>query len=190
MKAFSLSFVLFLIGTTFSHAQHQGELVEKTGDCSGFHGQKCKMPDAFEKNGQSKSALMSVSDTSVLSFVAYSGHDYYIGVCKQEVLSNEIHFKIKDTEMVKDTTVEIDSSKGFTVKDTTVSYKKKTITVWDNQDHDNTQKLEFANPDNSRRLKIWVATKGESNKSSKLKTREMGCVGVLIGHAPTRDTGF
>lgn len=178
MKAFTFLFALLLIGMGFCDGQSNRGLVQKTGDCSGFYEKNCVMPEGFERNGQSKSALFSVNDTSMLSFVAYAGHDYAITICKDEVLSNEVRFKVYDTKMVKNTSGE------------TVSYEKKQVVVWDNKNHDNTQKLEFSNPENSRRLKIQVITKGESSKSSKLKTREMGCLGISIGHAPTRDTGF
>lgn len=171
------------------------DLVEKSTDCSGFHENQCeKMPDGFKINGQSKSALFAEGDTSDLSFVAYSGHDYRVAVCQEEVFSEELQFRILETDRKKETREEMVVTEYGSQKDTTyeekVHYKKDTIVLYDNEKDDNARSLEFSNPDNSRRLIIQVITKGESTKSDRLKASDMGCVGVLIGHAPTRKTGF
>lgn len=186
-----LSFLFLLISPI---VQGQ-ELVEKSADCSGFHEKQCEgLPDGFKLNGQSKSALFAEGDTSELSFVAYSGHDYRVSVCQEELFSNELQFRILEKERKKETEEEMKVTEYGDTKDTTyeekVRYREENVVLYDNEKDDNARSLEFSNPDNSRRLTIQVITKGESMKEDKLKTSDMGCVGVLIGHAPTRKTGF
>lgn len=191
MKVFSFCFVFFLAGLFAPHAQSQG-LVQKSGDCSGFHENACKgLPNGFERNGQSKSALFAVGDTSELKFVAYKGHDYRIDICQdQEVFSNEVRFRILDTKMEKEVKVKKDTSGITNTEDTITSYTKVRDELYNNKNDDNSTSLEFSNPEKTRRLIIQVIALGESTKSDKLKSRDMGCIGVSVGHAPTRDRGF
>ncbi|MFB6259033.1 MAG: hypothetical protein ABEH38_10085, partial [Flavobacteriales bacterium] len=99
MKALKLTIVLFWVGVHLASGQ---ELVQKSADCSGFHEKMCPdPPQGFKRNGQSKSALFAVGDTSEINFVAYKGHDYRIDICKGEIFSNKVQFKILDTETKK-----------------------------------------------------------------------------------------
>jgi hypothetical protein len=191
MKAISFSAVLLLFFVVGIEAQDRG-LVQKTGDCSGFHENSCKkLPGNFERNGQSKSALFAVGDTSELRLVAYKGHDYRIDICKdEETFSNEIRFRILDHEMKRETRVELDTSGFNNERDTVTSYEKKEVVLYDNKKDDNAKSLEFSNPDKTRRMTIQVIATGESSMSGNLKKRDMGCIGVSIGHQPSRKTGF
>lgn len=187
IKIITLFFFMFAFGVK---AQNR-DLVQKTGDCSGYHEDNCEMPGNFERNGQSKSALFAVGDTSELRLVAYKGHDYRIDICKNdEVFSNEVRFRILDTEMKREQRVELDTSGFNDRRDTVTSYKKKQVVLYDNKEDDNSTSLEFSNPDNTRRLTIQVIATGESSMSGNLKSRDMGCIGVSIGHQPSRKTGF
>ncbi len=60
--------------------------------------------------------------------------------------------------------------------------------LYDNAENDYVKKLEFT-AESSMSLIIEVIAPGEENKS-KLKIREMGCVGVLIEHEKSRKAGF
>lgn len=156
------------------------------------------MPKGFRFNGQSKSASFVPGDTSELNFVAYGGQDYHISVCQDETFSEELRFRVLEKQLTRDTVREMNVTEYGGTKDTSyekrVRRKREKILLYDNREDDDSKELQFSNPKNSRRLIIQVITYGGSGSGSrgseKLKAKETGCVGVRIGHAPSRESGF
>ena len=71
--------------------------------CNYFHTKYC-LPsenEMFKLNGQSKSALFSLGQTSELSIIVYKKQDYRISVCMDENLGSQVKFKIYEMKKVK-----------------------------------------------------------------------------------------
>ncbi len=141
-------------------------LVKKTHDCSGFHRDFCAPSDIpeFKYNGQSRSALFALGETSELNVICYAGHDYRVSFCKEEVIQQDIHFKIKN--------------------------KQDEVLYSNDQDDQYASEFEFSAGDRTKRLVLEVTIPKEDTQDSKLKSTSVACIGVLIEHMPSPDTGF
>ncbi len=159
-----LAFLCFLMLCCVDISRAQQELVEKSYDCSGFHKDNCPPSEleAFKKNGQSKSAVFRMGQTSEVTIVAHSGHDYRLAVCSDAVFEKEIRFKIKSTHGKL---------------------------LYDNKKDDFAQVFEFSCT-NSQSMSIELTAPGGENVAEGMETGALGCIGLLIEHMPSPDTGF
>ncbi len=154
---------LFLLGSVgFLKAQHQ--LVEKSYDCSDFHKENCVPSELedFKVNGQSKSAVFRMGQTSELNIVAYSGHDYRLAICRDEIFKKEVRMKLKT---------------------------KHGEVLYDNKTNDFAQIFEFSCTE-TQSMVIELSAPGGEAVAEGVETGALGCIGVLIEHMPTPDTGF
>lgn len=192
MRSIILFITLFILNLSLLNAQG----LMRANACSGFHKKACgERPEGFRRNGQSKSASFAPGDTSELDFLAYAGQDYRISVCQDETFSEELRFRLFEKQLTRDTVREMNVTEYGGTRDTSyerrVRRKREKVLLYDNQEDDNAKALEFSNPDNSRRLIIQLITYGDASSSSdNLKAKDMGCVGVRIGHMPTQESGF
>lgn len=71
--------------------------------CNHFHENYCKLSEnkMYSFNGQSKSALFSMGQTSELSVIVYAKQDYRISLCIDGNLGEQVKFKIYETKKVK-----------------------------------------------------------------------------------------
>jgi len=210
MRQFILLFSIVLISVT----------VPAQTECSQYHKKGCGDNDgAFMKyDGQSKSAIMAKGQTSEFHLVAYDGQDYRITVCSEDNLGNEIRFKIyekrKEFEKVKaeevaetegssenydddgyeDYSEEDYSDDSYGEEEASPSGNKRPQfqlikeLLYDNSQDAYSSFIEFT-AEGSMSLIIEVSVPGEESKM-KLKVRETGCVGVLIEHIKSKNTGF
>ena len=138
--------------------------------CNAYHTEKKMCPpstDNFKLNGQSRSALMHKGQKSKVNIIFHDRQDYRISLCPQEILGQEVEFKIKDGK-----TEEV---------------------LYDNADEDGTLIFEFSCEQTQRMIiEIKIPDEGESggSKLSKLKSSTSGCLGVLIEFMATPKTGF
>ena len=138
--------------------------------CNNYHADKKTCPpstDNFKMNGQSRSAMMYKGQKSQLNVLFYDDQDYRITICPEEILGDQVTFKIKDGK-----TEEV---------------------LYNNQDEDGTLIFEFSCEENMRLiLEIEVPDDGSAaaSKLGKLKSTASGCMGVLIEYMATPRTGF
>lgn len=138
--------------------------------CNQWHTEKKSCPpstDNFKINGQSRSAMMYKGQKSSLNVIFHDRQDYRIQICPEEVLGQQVEFKIRDGN-----TQEV---------------------LYDNADEDGTLIFEFSCAQTQRMvLEIKVPDEGEGggNKLSKLRSTSSGCLGVLIEYMATPKTGF
>lgn len=138
--------------------------------CSHYHEEKKYCPpstDNFKINGQSRSALMYKGQKSSVNVIFHNGQDYRITICPEEVLGQEISFKIKDGQ-----TEDL---------------------LYNNADEDGNLIVEFS-CEQTQRMTLVVEIPDEgaegAGKLAKLKSTTSGCLGVLIEFMATPKTGF
>ena len=160
-------------------------------------------------DSQSKSAILGKGQISEFHMVAYHDLDYRITVCSEDILGDQVQFKIyekkrvlitsegEETEETESEYNEEDYSEEYYAEDTyseTTNQKKKPThkmvkeLLYDNSTNGFSNTLEFT-AEGSMSLIVEVGVPATESKS-KLKIREMGCVGVLIEHAKSRKAGF
>ena len=138
--------------------------------CNQWHTDKKGCPpstDEFKLNGQSRSAMMYKGQKSTLNVIFHDRQDYRISICPEEILGQQVEFKIKDG-----TTEEV---------------------LYNNVDEDGSLIFEFSCAQTQRMvLEIKVPEEGEGggSKLSKLRSTSSGCMGVLIEYMATPRTGF
>jgi hypothetical protein len=180
--------------------------------CNNFHEKYCLSSenDAFRPNGQSKSALFALGQTSELNIIVYKGQDYRISLCMDENLGSQIKFKIYETVKKKVETIteitemeEIVDEDGESTgeekevirKETQIVVKRVKELLYDNSTDDYSIDLEFT-VETTRRLTIEISVPnggdggGEKTKRKSMKSSDMGCVGILVEHMPTPISGF
>ncbi|MBL4710572.1 MAG: hypothetical protein JKY48_19260 [Flavobacteriales bacterium] len=177
-------------------------------ECSLYHKKSCGDRDGImmKYDSQSKSAILGEGQSSEFHLVAYKGLDYRITVCTEDILGDGIQFQIfeknrvkikENTELAEETTSEEYSEDDYSdsyseeiapTKKEGPKYKVVKEMLYDNADDGYSSKIEFT-AEGPMSLIIRVIIPGSGNKS-KLKIREMGCVGVLIEHVKSRKVGF
>jgi hypothetical protein len=207
MRQFILFFGIVLTGLT-SYAQTE---------CSQFHRKGCSDNDGvfMKYDSQSKSAIMAKGQTSEFHVVAYGGQDYRVSVCNSEILGGEVKYKIyeKQRVLIKPEEETNDESSNESTEDyssdsyedysdsysddsyedapagnTGPKFKLVKELLYDNSQDSYSPFIEFT-AEGSMSLIVEISVPGEESKM-KLKVRETGCVGVLIEHIKSQNTGF
>ena len=166
--------------------------------CNHFHEDYCYRSEnkMYSFNGQSKSALFSMGQTSELSVIVYAKQDYRISLCIDGNLGEEVKFKIYETNKVKvEKVFETESYDGEILRETKVVTEKQKQLIYDNSEDDFSHEIEFS-VETTRRLTIEITVPGgggdsSSKKKGRLsKSADMGCVGILVEHMTTPKSGF
>jgi hypothetical protein len=201
-------------------------------ECTSYHRKNCLNKEGIQMryDSQSKSAIMAKGQVSEFHLVAYNGLDYRISLCSEEIIGDQIQFRIYEKvktlikphnnkeEVIEEEYAEEEyseeeynedsysednysedsysedsysSSSSELEKDLDNKPKFKIIKelLYDNADDSYAKMLEFT-AEGSKSLIIEITVPGDSGGKSKLKIRQMGCVGVLIEHAKSRHSGF
>ncbi len=158
---FSLSFA-----TLFSYGQSN----DYKPMCLDYQKNNCKYSENkyYHYNESSRSALFVKGQTSKMNFEIFNGRDYRISICNDEILGDTIEFKLLDDE-----TGDI---------------------LYDNAEDNYSKIFEFTVFE-SRVISIEIFVPGETESQNKKhgvlpKTKNIGCVGVLIEHMITPVKGF
>jgi hypothetical protein len=178
-------------------------------DCNEYHKFNCERSGdpKFSLNGQSRSAQVQVGIPTELNIIVYGGQDYRISLCfDQKVIGSEMGFRLVEIvrkakkEMVEVTEQEaiVDANGQPTgetkdvkrMEERTV-YADERVVVWDCGEHEMVQEVEFSCT-STKRLLVEVVAPGvpEGERKGANKDRDVGCVGILIEHMPTPNTGF
>ncbi|MFT3885520.1 MAG: hypothetical protein QM724_08850 [Flavobacteriales bacterium] len=171
-------------------------------ECKDYHKFNCApaTDSRFSVNGQSRSASVQVGVPTELNIIVYKGQDYRISFCyDQKVLGDHIVARLiektREPKQAEGTDVlNADGNPGTTE----VKGGKKTVyeetrkVLWDNQEHEMTDAVEFT-ATATKRIAVEVMAPGaEDNGKAKRsdKPYDIGCVGILIEHMPTPNIGF
>ena len=154
-------------------------------ECSEFWKSAPRATDTrFTINGQSRGASIQVGVPTELNIIIYKGQDYRVSFVYDEKILGD-HVVARVIEKVRQTKKEAEQGKSVTEDNVKV--------IWDNQDHDMADAVEFT-ATSTKRIAIEVTAPGlpedpKSKKSAK-KTTDIGCLGILIEHMPTPNIGF
>jgi hypothetical protein len=173
-------------------------------ECSYYHKKECANKEgvSMKYDSQSKSAVLGKGQISEFYMVAYQGLDYRITLCAEEILGEQVQFKIYEKQRIliqEEGAVEQEEGEGeydaysdaYSEAETggnDPQFKVVKELLYDNATDNYSKSIEFS-AEGSMSLIVEVSIPGESG-GSKLKIREMGCVGVLIEHAKSRKAGF
>jgi len=178
-------------------------------DCTDYHKFNCdRSPDTrFSLNGQSKSASVQIGVPTELNIIVYKGQDYRISFCyDQKIIGDHVAArlieKVREPKVVteeiadKEEIMDAEGKPTGQFKDVKKTVKKTVFDevrkiLWDNQDHDMADEVEFT-ATSSKRLVVEVTAPGAVNAKPKDSDKEfdIGCVGILIEHMPTPNLGF
>ncbi len=153
--------------------------------CAEYHKFNCNRSadKRFSPNGQSKSAAVQVGQETELNIIIYRGQDYRISLCHDDkVLGAELAMRL--VEKVRVPT-------GGTGADGRAAYEESEKVLWDNTEHEMAQEVEFTSS-STKRIAVEIVAPGgaEDTKARGGKSFDIGCVGILIEHMPTPQTGF
>lgn len=181
-------------------------------ECSYYHRKNCvnKELRSMTYDSQSKSAILGKGQISEFHMVAYGGLDYRVSICAEEKLGDQIQFRIYEKQRVlvkeekgNEPEKEVESSEddyddsydddaydegSSANKKEGPKYRMVKELLHDNKDDGFNNMIEFT-AEGSMSLIIEVIVPGSGN-TSKLKIRELGCVGVLIEHKKSKKVGF
>ncbi len=202
MKKVSILFSLFIFCVISGFAQ---------AECISYHRKNCSVEEGvpMRYDSQSKSAMMGKGQASEFHLVAHNGLDYRITICNDELLGGQVQFRIfeKVKTLIKDdenqnsgSSESYDnyndpySSDQYSSEGSSNSNSPKFRIVkellYDNANDSYANSLEFT-AEGNKSLIIEIIVPGDSGgNTSKLEIREMGCVGVLIEYAKSRQSGF
>lgn len=178
-------------------------------DCADFHRFNCERSTdtRFSMNGQSKSASVQIGVPTELNIIVYKGQDYRIAFCYDEkVIGDHVVARLiekvrepKDvSEQVikKEELLDANGNPSGQFKETTVTETKRMFedvekVLWDNQEHEMADAIEFT-ATATKRLMVEVTAPGAVNAKPKRSDKkfDIGCVGILIEHMPTPAVGF
>lgn len=178
-------------------------------DCAEYHRFNCERSTdtRFSMNGQSKSASVQIGVPTELNIIVYKGQDYRIAFCYDEkVIGDHVVARLiekvrepKDvSEQVikKEELLDANGNPSGKFKESTVTETKRmfddvTKVLWDNQEHEMTDAIEFT-ATSTKRLMVEVTAPGAANPKPKRSDKkfDIGCVGILIEHMPTPAVGF
>lgn len=149
-----------------------GAYTANAQDCIDYHKKKCKRTQEnnyYALSPESRSALLLKGQTSEFRFLIHQGKDYRVTICHDEILGNNVQFKIVDYD-----TNEV---------------------LYDNKNYNYVKEFEFTVL-MSRTIKIIVTVPDDSASSVnndsgfRAKPTSMGCVGVMIEDMITPKKGF
>ncbi|MBK6409286.1 MAG: hypothetical protein IPO60_06915 [Flavobacteriales bacterium] len=144
----------------------------------------------FTVNGQSRGASIQVGVPTELNVIIYKGQDYRVSFVYDEKIIGDhviarIIEKVRQPKPVKDANGQADQGKPV--------FEDNTKVIWDNQDHEMTDAVEFT-ATSTKRIAIEVTAPGipedPKSKNSGKKMTDIGCLGILIEHMPTPAIGF
>lgn len=178
-------------------------------ECHDYHKFNCDRArdSRFSLNGQSKSASVQIGVPTELNIIVYNAHDYRISFCFDEgVIGDHVVArlveKVREPKEVTEQVVEkeeiLDAEGKGTgqFKDVTKTVKKTVFedsrkVLWDNQEHDMANDVEFS-ATATKRLIVEVTAPGAVDAKPKKNDKgfDIGCVGILIEHMPTPAMGF
>jgi len=191
MKILFFSLIAFLtIGSSVAQSE-----------CHMYHKKNCDDKEGImmKYDSQSKSAVIAKGQTSEFHLVAYRNLDYRVIICSDEVLGEQVQFKIYEKKKVythnkEETTSseeeysEESSSETSSKRSTIPEHRIVKELLYDNSTDNYSNKIEFT-AETTMSLLIEITVPGDGG-TSKLKLREIGCVGVLISHIKSQPTGF
>lgn len=178
-------------------------------DCADYHRFNCERATdtRFSMNGQSKSASVQIGVPTELNIIVYKGQDYRIAFCYDEhVIGDHVVARLiekvrepKDvSEQVikKEELLDANGNPSGNFKESTVTETKRVFedvkkVLWDNQEHEMANEIEFT-ATATKRLMVEVTAPGAVNPKPKKNDQkfDIGCVGILIEHMPTPAKGF
>lgn len=171
MKILIYIFIIgFVLTFTNSFAQTNDYKVRK---CYSYENDSCGLSDNiyYKVHNSSRSALFLVGQTSETRFTIYNGRDYRISMCWDNILGNQLLFKILDAQTKS---VLYDNAKDEFSTDFEFTVAKTSDVV-----------IEITVPNDPN------TEQNEDNSSIFFqKDKRMGCVGVLIEHMITPTKGF
>ncbi len=165
-------------------------------ECSEFWKSAPRATDArFTVNGQSRAASVQVGAPTELNIIIYKGQDYRISfVWDEKILGDEVVARI--IEKVRGPKKK-SSAQGMAMKGTQgqekAEYEDVRKVIWDNQDHEMANSVEFS-ATSTKRIAIEVIAPGALENPKDVKkgrvAPDIGCLGILIEHMPTPTIGF
>jgi len=178
-------------------------------DCADFHRFNCERSTdtRFSMNGQSKSASVQIGVPTELNIIVYKGQDYRIAFCYDEkVIGDHVVARliekvrepkdISEQVIKKEELLDANGNPSGQFKETTVTETKRVFedvlkVLWDNQEHEMADMIEFT-ATATKRLMVEVTAPGAVNPKPKRSDKkfDIGCVGILIEHMPTPAMGF
>lgn len=196
----STTIVALLLAASAAFAQNE---------CADYHKFNCdrSTDTRFSVNGQSKSASVQIGVPTRLNIIVYRGQDYRISFCYDDKIIGD-HVVARLLEKVRvpkeEVTQRIDTvaipdehgNQSGLVKQVTRTDKKTVFedeekVLWDNQEHEMADAIEFT-ATSTKRLMVEVTAPGAVNAKPRKNDKgfDIGCVGILIEHMPTPVTGF
>ena len=178
-------------------------------DCAEYHRFNCERSTdtRFSMNGQSKSASVQIGVPTELNIIVYKGQDYRIAFCYDEkVIGDHVVARLIEkvreprdiSELVikKEELLDASGNPSGKFKESTVTEVKRVFddvkkVLWDNQEHEMADAIEFT-ATATKRLMVEVTAPGAVNPKPKRSDKkfDIGCVGILIEHMPTPAMGF
>lgn len=163
-------------------------LVWAQSPCSDYWKMAPRASDArFSVNGQSKGASVQVGVPTELNIIIYKGQDYRISFAYDEKIIGD-HVVARIIEKVR----QPKSLKDGQPVPAKPEYEDMTKVIWDNQDHEMANEIEFT-ATSTKRIAVEITAPGvpeDPKKAAKVKLNDVGCVGILIEHMTTPPTGF
>lgn len=139
----------------------------------------------FSVNGQSKGASVQVGVPTELNIIIYKGQDYRISfVYDQKIIGDHVVARI--IEKVR----QPKAKKG--APSAKPDYEDKEKVIWDNQEHDMADAVEFS-ATSTKRIAVEIVAPGvpeDAKGKHKGPGNDIGCVGILIEHMSTPNIGF
>ena len=162
-------------------------------ECSEFWKSAPRASDTrFSVNGQSKGASVQVGVPTELNIIIYKGQDYRISFIYDEKIIGD-HVVARLIEKVRGPKKPPAGAVKVQGQGEKPTFEDITKVIWDNQDHEMTDAVEFT-ATSTKRIAIEVTAPGvpENPKDAKRgRTQsDIGCVGILIEHMPTPVVGF
>jgi hypothetical protein len=178
-------------------------------ECADYHKFNCDRSSdvRFSLNGQSKSASVQIGVPTELNVIVYKGQDYRVSFCFDEkVIGDHIVARLIEkvreprelTEQVieKEEILDAEGKGTGQFKDVTRTKKSTTFeevrkVIWDNQEHDMSNEVEFS-ATATKRLVVEVTAPGavDAKPKNSNKAFDIGCVGILIEHMISPLIGF
>ena len=154
-------------------------------ECADYWKYAARSSDArFSVNGQSKGASVQIGVPTELNIIIYKGQDYRISFVYDEKIIGD-HVVARIIEKVRGP--KPGGGEGE------AGYEDATKVIWDNQDHEMADAVEFT-ATSTKRIAIEITAPGVPEdpkaKSKGGKSSDIGCVGILIEHMPTPNIGF
>lgn len=148
----------------------------------------------FTVNGQSRGASVQVGVPTELNIIIYKGQDYRISfVYDEKVLGDHVVARI--IEKVRGP-LKRNPASGVQTKGAPAAkpeYEEVKKVIWDNQEHDMADAVEFS-ATSTKRIAVEITAPGlpEDPKDAKKGkvAKDIGCLGILIEHMPTPNIGF